>query len=144
MENTTERMDYLKPNNEIKETKIDLYTIYDITTNSYCINERPRLLKDIFKDVETELKKNTEVWELLDYFDMQYKTEETELETKLMIFPFRWIACYYVKGSNEGFYFHVDVIHEGKRELIFLGKTLSESRTEAEKIQNALARILEV
>ena len=45
----------------------------------------------------------------------------------------------------EGFYFYVDLIdNDGERKLIFLGKTLSEDRSDAEMVQNALSRVFEV
>jgi len=35
----------------------------------------------------------------------------------------RWIACYAVTGTSEGHYVHVEVLAEGGRHALFLGKT---------------------
>ena len=125
-------------NSLITGTRTDLFTAYDVTSDRRCINERGRLVQDVFQDVEFRLKTvYPEAWKLLDYFCIDCVEGE---KIKNWPLEWRWIKSFYVKGDSEGFYFHTEV--NGK--LMFLGKTLSESRDDAEKIQNALARILEV
>lgn len=122
----------------ITETRIDFFTMYDVTSDRRCINERGRLVQDVFKDVEEQLKtKYPDAWGMLDYFCIDCVEGE---KVKNWPVKWRWIKCFYVSGDSEGFYFHVEL--NGK--LMFLGKTLSKSRDDAEKIQNALARIMKV
>ena len=129
----------------IVRTVTDLFTIYDVTEDGYCVNERGRTYGNIEADIIRKMKeKHREAWEMLDYFGLEY---EYRRQHKGDYFPIQWhwIAVYYVKGGSEGFYFHVDLIdNDGQRDLIFLGKTLSEDRSDAEMIQNALARVFEV
>jgi len=130
---------------KILETKTDLFTTYDVTEDWLCVNERGRTYGDIEADIIRKMKEeHLEAWEMLDYFGLDY---DYRRHHKGDCFPTSWnfIACYYVKGGNEGFYFHVDLIAMGgERKMIFLGKTLSESRSDAEVIQNALSRVFEV
>ena len=129
----------------IVRTVTDLFTVYDVTEDGYCVNEQGRTYGDIEADIIRKIKEeHPEAWEMLDYFGLEYDYRRNHRGD---YFPtsWQWIACYYVKGGSEGYYFHVDLIAlGGERNLIFLGKTLSEDRSDAEKIQNALARVFEV
>lgn len=134
-----------KMKEQLLETKTDLFTTYDVTEDWLCVNERGRTYGDIEADIIRKMKEeHLEAWKMLDYFGLEY---DYRRQRKGDYFPvqWKWIACYYVKGGSEGYYFHVDLIDsDGKRDLIFLGKTLSESRSDAEVIQNALSRVFEV
>jgi hypothetical protein len=78
-----------------------------------------------------------------DYFCVDH--EET---TKSWPEHQRWTAVYYVTGDSEGFYVHVDCIQAGgKRDLMFLAKTLNERTAGIEwagKMVLALSKIMEV
>ena len=129
----------------IVRTVTDLFTVYDVTEDGLCINEQGRTYGDIEADIIRKIKEeHPEAWEMLDYFGLEYDYRRNHRGD---YFPtsWQWIACYYVKGGSEGYYFHVDLIAlGGERKMIFLGKTLSESRSDAEVIQNALSRVFEV
>ncbi|NCC84684.1 MAG: hypothetical protein EOM03_11240 [Clostridia bacterium] len=129
----------------IVKTVTDLFTTYDVTDNGYVVNERGRKYTDIAAEVEKKLKEQyPEAWSLLDYFDLD---SDLMHKDKGGTWPVRYwrTAVFYVKGSNEGYYFHVEIIDtDGKLNLIFLGKTLSGDRSDAEKIHNAIARVFEV
>lgn len=95
-----------------------------------------RTLEEVYKDIVQALKEQ-EVWEMLDYFNIS-----TDKRDGKVPFPdYRWISVFLVRGGSEGFYFHIEAIHEGKRELIYLGKTLSERIDEALKINNVLVKL---
>ncbi len=103
-------------------------------------------------------RKPNEIWELVkallphyipqweEYFDYigissEFKYQKTEDED---LPKFRHIACYVVKGGSEGHYLHVDLLmDEGKRQQLFLGKTLSWSAQTAWETAQAMALILE-
>jgi len=56
---------------------------------------------------------------------------------------YRWIAVYVVTGGSEGMYLHVDVIYQGgARELVLLGKTLTNWRPELWESAGRIARRL--
>lgn len=124
----------------------DLFTTYEVTPEGYIVNTNGRRVKDIERDVVEKLQQQfPEVWDQLDYF---YRTIDYRQDPDAR-WPeaWRWVAVYYVTGSSEGFYFHVDVrTHDESAPVLsmFVGKTLSESRDDAERIQNALARVFEV
>ena len=130
---------------KILETKTDLFTTYDVTEDWLCVNERGRRYRDIEADIIRKMKEeHLEAWEMLDYFGLEYEYRRQH-EGDYFPTSWHWIAVYYVKGGSEGFYFHVDLIdNDGERKLIFLGKTLSEDRSDAEMVQNALSRVFEV
>lgn len=46
----------------------------------------------------------------------------TDLDRKSPFPSFHWIACFAVGGS-EGYYVHIEVIRQGQRQCVFLGKT---------------------
>jgi len=120
--------------------------------DGYVKNERGNSLQEIRQYIINELKKlplpatykdyGTSFNDLLDYFSLgtwQYKNENKTWPTN-----YNWVSCYYVTGGSEGYYFHIDVIKEDKRELMFLGKTLIENRGLAGEINNAISRIMQV
>ena len=54
-----------------------------------------------------------------------------------------WIACYVVRGC-EGYWLHIDTIdNDGKRELIFLAKTLSSNISEMYRLAAVCAEVLQ-
>jgi len=134
------------------KTVKDIFTTYDVV-DGYIKNERGNSLDEIRQHVISELKKlplpveykdyGTTFNDLLDYFSLgtwQYKDKNKTWPT-----DYRWIACYYVTGGSEGYYFHIDVLtDDNKRELIFLGKTLIENRDLAAEINSVLAKIFQV
>jgi hypothetical protein len=134
------------------ETRHDVFTTYDVI-DGYVKNERGNPMQDILKHIKAELKKiisttYTEepitLYACLDYFD---EAQAPWLAPKHTTWPteYHWLACYYVTGGSEGYYFHVDLIDaDGKREMLFLGKTLIERRQLAAEITGALSSIIGV
>ena len=134
----------------MEETKTvkDIFTTYDVI-DGYIKNERGNSLEDIQQHVIAELKKISSpiaegygiknLYDCLDYLSiMDYKGARS------WPINYNWIACYYVTGGSEGYYFHVDHILDGKSERLLLGKTLIENRDLAAKINAALGEIFQV
>lgn len=100
--------------------------------------ERKRTINEVFNDIVQALKEQN-VWDMLDYFSISTENRDGDEP-----FPeHRWISVFVVKGGSEGYYFHIEVIHEGKRYLIYLGKTLSENIEEALQINNVLVELFQ-
>jgi len=131
----------MKDLGKVTATKHDLYSTFDVTDQGYIINERSRKLRDVFKDVYDTLKR--------DYPDLAKDIEYFSIFptlTRERPFPLgARIAIFYVEGSSEGYYVHVEA-HDGEtRELLFLGKTLLEGESGiswAEQMVCALSRIM--
>jgi hypothetical protein len=139
----------MEKNETIVKTVKDIFTTYDVNADGYVRNERGNKLTDIHKYIIEELKKIDAVCypgegtanlnDCLDYFCNEDNTKKGTWPLK-----YTWIACYYVTGGSEGYYFHIDMINGNERELLFLGKTLIESRELAAEINAAIANILKV
>ncbi len=96
-----------------------------------------RTVGEIFKDIQQALQEQA-VWNLLDYFNIRTIDESKSDE----VFPnYNWISVFPVIGGSEGYYFHVEAIEGNKRQLLYLGKTLSEDIEDALKINNVLVRL---
>jgi hypothetical protein len=131
----------------IVEHKQDLYTTYDVTHESLCINIKPRLAYDIFKDVtKTWEEKYPKLVEDTDYFS--YSGNDEYQKEHITPWPDNCSVCiHYVKGGSEGYYVHIAIVDDGKYNVMFLGKTLREGEagiTWAEKMVAALSRIMSV
>jgi len=139
---------------QIIETRHDVFTTYDVV-DGLVKNERGNPMKGILKHIKTELKKITSttyteepisLCDCLDYFDQATSyTAKGAKRRALWPVSYHWLVCYYVAGGSEGYYFHVDMIDaDGKREMLFLGKTLIERRELAAEITGALSSIIGV
>lgn len=112
----------------------------DLQNPRYVKMERRRTIGEIYEDIKQALKEQN-VWELLDYFDVDYDIRAKD-EGASQLFPeFRWVSVFTVRGDSEGFYFHIEVIDGAMRKLVYLGKTLSENIEDALKINNVLIRL---
>jgi hypothetical protein len=137
------------------ETRHDIFTTYDII-DGLVKNERGNPMQDIRQHIRNKLeaivsKTYTEygatvLYDCLDYFDQATSyTAKGAKRRALWPVSYHWLVCYYVAGGSEGYYFHVDMIDaDGKREMLFLGKTLIERRELAAEITAALSQILGV
>jgi hypothetical protein len=129
----------------IAKTMHQLFTTYDVTHESLCINERGNPMDEIYAHVKKELQeKYPDLWGKLDYFDqdveLRHRSELWDTDT-------HWIAVFYVRGGSEGYYIHVETRKDGQAKIIFLGKTLLEGEEGvqcAEQTANAIARIMKV
>lgn len=127
----------------IKEQREDAFSRYDVTYEGYIINETAKTRGEVYQWMVSELRTNhADIWELFDYISLD-RDYVTDTEKKAWPINDR-IAVFYVRGGSEGFYFHIEALRDGRHELLILGKTLSESRNDAERVQNTLARIFEV
>ncbi len=78
-----------------------------------------------------------------DYFDLSAATVITGLKSDSPWPRCHGIACFVVKGANEGYYLHVEALkQEGTRQLVFLGKTFLGAST-AWEVAEAIATILQ-
>ena len=55
---------------------------------------------------------------------------------------FRWIYCWFTRGGNEGYYFHIESAFFDKTSQLFLAKTLSGDLEIALKINTAICRFI--
>jgi len=121
----------------MERIEIEIY-LPDPEDLRYVKLERKRTVGEVFQDIKQALNEQ-EVMELLDYFNISSNDESKGDE----VFPdYRWISVFLVKGDSEGYYFHIEVI-DGNRQLLYLGKTLSENIEEALKINNILVRLFQ-
>jgi hypothetical protein len=105
----------------------------------YLRKVRNKTVKEVFDETVAFLKER-DLYDELDYFSISHPWS---IDAKKTDFPnpWRWIACYAVVGGSEGHYIHVDVIDtEGKREMIFIGKTFS-GMDHALKVSNLLSKV---
>jgi len=134
----------------IVETNNDLYTIWDVTEDRYCVNERRKNLYGIYEHVRDALQKDyPDLWEQSDYFSYDYDNPQGLMDRKheALCPKFAWIAVFYVTGGSEGYYVHVEARDNGKATILFLGKTLREGeagRAWGEKMVAAISRIMNV
>ena len=126
----------------IVKTQHELLTTYDVTYESYCINERGNPLREIYEAIDKELKaSHPELMENLEYFS------DAESRGKVWDPTIQRITVFYVRGGSEGYYVHVDTRKEGIAQYVFLLKTLLEGEAGiawAEQMVCALSRILKV
>lgn len=102
----------------------------------YLILDRRRTIGEVFADLKQAMKEQ-KIRDDLDYFSISTSSKE-EAEP----FPeFNWVSVFLVRGGNEGYYFHIEVIKGDNRRLLYLGKTLHEKVDEAIRIQNVLVRL---
>jgi hypothetical protein len=80
-----------------------------------------RKISAIYNDLRKRLEKANLLHEI-EYFEVMAGVDATAEFPK-----YRWIACYAVPGTSEGWYIHVDANKDDKRTLIFLGKVLGGS-----------------
>ena len=137
------------------EHKSDLYTTYDVTDKGYCVNIKPRLAYDVYRDVKKTLEelsqkmtaKYPSLMADMDYFLYSFEKDEYQ-EVHTAPWPEnRWVCIHYVKGGSEGYYVHVSTISDGKYTFVMLAKTLREGEAGiswAEQMVCALSRIMEV
>lgn len=125
----------------IKCTKEDRFYYYDVDNEGYIGNIRSKKLGVIYNDIVKRLKnEHNEVYKLLDYFKIDMSLSVHDL------FSDSWesLICFYNKGDNEGFYFHIGTMYMSKYRQLMIGKTLYEDRETANKINNILCNILGV
>jgi hypothetical protein len=137
----------------IVKTVVELLSTYDVTHNSYCINDRGNPMWGIYKAVEKILKeKYKELMDDCDYFSpmSDYDIPKEEREKAVWDIHAHWLIVHYVTGGSEGFYVHVaQADRENNRyRTLFLAKTLigneEAGRTWSIKMVDALSRIFQV
>lgn len=98
---------------------------------------RYRTINEVFKEVNQFLKEQF-LYDGLDYFHIS----DFQDDKKKLDFPqWRYIACYAVVGSNEGYYIHLDAVTtNGEVVPIFIGKTFL-GIDFALEVSNALTKV---
>lgn len=115
---------------------------------------RCRTVEEVYQDIKNRLKQipcpgeDCSLLDSMDYFSISLRNQATGEIERDKSWPerYRWISCFAVTGSNEGYYIHVEVITPDdkgpeKRTLLYLGKTFVSMDT-ALIISNELTKML--
>jgi len=93
--------------------KEDIFTTYEVTPERRCVNEKGKSAIQICNDIKSKVA--PELLECLDYISP---------DDKAVYISGARVIVYTVMGGSEGWYLHVDMIHEGKIANLILMKTL--------------------
>ena len=124
------------------EKRENLFTTYEVTPERYCVNTKGKDSYEILQGIQKQL--DPALLECLDYANADSSFENDETVYRRYDVGCRRVIVYTVRGSNEGFYLHVDMVLEGGvlRNLL-LFKTLDWTPDNIKKLEAAVWKIVD-
>ena len=99
----------------------DVTDNYGVDFDGICRNITPKKIGVIFDELEDYLLKKYPAYkECIDYLSICLPEN---LRDTSPLPAYHRIVCFFVRGSSEGWYLHIELLHNDKHTLLFLAKS---------------------
>lgn len=99
---------------------------YDVDFDGYIKNVSPKLIGTVFSELQSHLATKYPAYnDLLDYFHAFHAGDSSgnELPNKSLFPKYHCVICYFIAGSSEGWYLHIESVYENDHRLLYLAKS---------------------